>query len=132
MTTTAARQGINDFCTDNWPDDVIWLIGDSTGDPCDAGFLGVGYQQHRGPIAVYDRERCIDALAKSFALAPHIDCKGLGAGMVRCSCSPYTDAIEYFDFNIAGNWIGPETPLIVQSLLTPDPAVKSFAAFYPG
>jgi hypothetical protein len=47
------RKRIDEFCAEYWPDEEILLFGD--GDPCDKGFIGIGYQQHRGPIAVYDR-----------------------------------------------------------------------------
>lgn len=45
--------------------------------------------------AVYDRQKCIDIL---FA---EMDC-----GMEECE--------EYFDFNVAGGYAGPNTPVFVE------------------
>ena len=109
MTTkTGLREAIDEFCVDNWPDEEILLFGSVAGDPYDEGFLGVGYQQHKGPVAVYDRDKCIDALAREFATeARYFGNTDDSPG------DPYVDAVEWFDFNTAGAWIGEQTPIVI-------------------
>ena len=65
---TPLRTQIATFCEDNWPDEDILLFGLDHGDPYDKGFLGVGYQHTRGPLAIYDREKCFEALAMEFSV----------------------------------------------------------------
>jgi hypothetical protein len=98
---TALRKVINEFCEENWPDGGILLFGESDGDRYDAGFIGIGFQHHKGPVAVYDREKCIEALTKEFA------------ENVEDNSDPAADAEEWFDFNTAGSWVGEQTPIII-------------------
>ena len=60
----------------------------------DAAILGVAERCGQPPLVVYDRERCLEALMALGDLT-------------------YEDAIEYFDFNMAGAWMGPHTPLFL-------------------
>ena len=94
---------IDAFVDENWPDGGVLLFGDAEGSCYDEGFLGIGFQQH-GPVAVYDREKCIEALANEFAegVEPHVD--------------PYSEAVEWFDYNTAGSWVGEQTPIIITAL----------------
>ena len=92
---TTLRKQIDEFCDENWPDEDILLFGDQDGGHYDVGFLGVGYQQHKGPIAIYDREKCIDSLAEEFAADT-----GIYEGDE--DADPYTDALERFSFNTEG------------------------------
>jgi hypothetical protein len=93
-----------------WPNDEILLFGDANGDPYDKGFMGVGFQQHKGPVAIYDREKCVDALAEEFA--NNIDIyKNDEDG------DPYTDAVEFFSFNTERSWVGEQTPIIISSFI---------------
>jgi len=102
---TPLRTLIDAFCEDNWPDEDILLFGLNHGDPYDKGFLGVGYQHTRGPLAIYDREKCIEALAMEFS----VDTIYADGG----DADAYTDAVEYFEFNTAGSWVGEETPIVI-------------------
>ena len=102
---TPLRALIVAFCEDNWPDEDILLFGLEGGDPYDKGFLGVGYQHTRGPLAIYDREKCIEALAKEFSVDTVYTTDG--------DDDPYTDAVEYFEFNTAGSWVGEDTPMVI-------------------
>jgi hypothetical protein len=57
----------------------------------------LGYAENRGsdgPVAVYSRRRCIAILATE--------------GM------SYDDAEEYFDYNVSGAYMGPNTPLFLE------------------
>ncbi len=95
---------IDAFVDENWPDEGVLLFGDAEGSCYDEGFLGIGFQHHRDPVAVYDREKCIEALADEFAegVEPHGD--------------PYSEAVEWFDYNTAGSWVGEQTPIIITAL----------------
>jgi len=100
------RKAIDEFCDEHYPNEDILLFGDADGDPYDKGFMGIGFQQHKGPVAVYDREKCINALAEEFAEDTDHDGSDVDA-------DPYTDAAEFFSFNTEGSWVGEATPLIV-------------------
>jgi hypothetical protein len=88
------RKRIDEFCEEKWPDEGILLFGGVDGDAYDEGFIGIGFQHHKGPVAVYDREKCIEALAKEFIENADED------------SDPVADAVEWFDFNTAGSWVG--------------------------
>ncbi len=96
------RKAIDEFCEEHWPDEEILLFGDADGDPYDKGFLGIGFQQHKGPVAVYDREKCLQALVEQVSL--------------EGSECPHKDAVELFSFNTEDAWIGEATPLIVEMM----------------
>ena len=61
-------------------------------DDMEEAFIGLGEQFSNPPIAVYDREKCIEILAKDMT---------------------YEEAIEYFEFNIIGAWVGEQTPMFL-------------------
>ena len=102
---TELRKRIDEFCDENWPDEEILLFGSADGgDSYDQGFIGVGFQQHKGPVAVYDRDKCIEALAEEFARDSDDE-----------DADPYSDAVEWFSFNTEGSWVGGKTPIIVSN-----------------
>ena len=55
-------------------------------------FLGIGEQFSKPPIAVYDREKCIELLARDME---------------------YEEAEEYFEYNVIGGWVGEQTPMFL-------------------
>ena len=61
-------------------------------DGMEEAFLGIGVQFSNSPIAVYDREKCIEILAKDMT---------------------YEEAEEYFEFNVIGAWVGEQTPMFL-------------------
>ena len=60
----------------------------------DAAIIGVGYRCGQPPVVVYAVERVIEILMD-------------GHGMSN------DEAIEYFEFNIEGAWMGDTTPLFM-------------------
>lgn len=66
-------------------------------DGFDDAFIGIGERCGQPAIAIYDRDRCIDTL------------------VIRDGMS-YEDAEEFFEFNVSGAWVGPETPVFVSRL----------------
>ena len=95
--TQPTRAEIEEFMEEFYPDEEIILY-----DNLVEAFIGFGFQQYRGPVAVYDRELCIEALHKQFAEDGSDD--------------PHTDALEWFGFNTEGAWLGEKTPIIVATL----------------
>ena len=106
MPKTTLRKQIDEFCDENGRDEEILFFAQADGSAYDAGFIGIGYQQHKGPVAVYDREKCLDALAEEFAADTEIYEGDEDA-------DPYTDALEWFSFNTEGSWVGEQTPIII-------------------
>lgn len=106
MKKTKLRVAIDEFVDEHWPDSEILLYGSQEGDPYDRGLVGIGFQQYKGPVAVYDREQCIDALAEEFASDENAYPDG-------GDDDPYSDAVEWFDYNTQGAWVGEQTPIII-------------------
>jgi len=59
-------------------------------------FLGIG-QQFNKQFAIYDKEKCLQILVER-------------DGMTQ------EDAIEYFDFNVTGAWVGESTPAFLSRM----------------
>ena len=57
-------------------------------DGFEEALIGIADQYHRKPIAVYDRNKIIEILAKDMS---------------------YEEAEEYFDYNIFQAWVGEQT-----------------------
>jgi hypothetical protein len=68
----------------------------------DDAIIGIGFRCGQPPIAVYDADKCIEVFAEEF-----VD-EGLEPA------EAYSAAVEHFEFNTAGAWIGPETPIYVR------------------
>lgn len=66
-----------------------------TADGFDDALIGICRRFGEPPIAAYSYEKCIDLLMKQ--------------GMLM------QDAIEYFDFNVIGAWVGEGTPVFIQT-----------------
>ena len=105
-TKTALRKSIDEFCEENYGDEEIVLFGESDGSCYDEGFIGVGQRINQVPVAIYDRETCINALAEEFAEDTDVYKDDEDA-------DPYTDASEFWHFNSEGSWIGEQTPIII-------------------
>lgn len=63
-------------------------------DGFEEAFLGVGAAYYNPPCAIYDYDQCIEILTDD-------DCD-------------YEQAIEYFEFNVIGAYVGPQTPLFIR------------------
>ena len=64
-------------------------------DGLESAFIGLGYQFHT-PVAVYSKRKALEAL--------------MVQGMSEL------EAIEYFDYNVAGAYIGEQTPIFLEDL----------------
>lgn len=74
-------------------DDLLFLDGY---DDC---LLGIVERFGMAPVAVYDKDKIIQSLMRSG--------------------STYEEAVEYFEFNMIGAWVGDTTPAFVSMLGTP-------------
>ena len=57
--------------------------------------VGFGYQFNY-PVAVYDKEKCLEILTERDGMS-------------------WEEAVEYFDFNVAGAWVGESTPVFLET-----------------
>ena len=62
-----------------------------TADGFDDAIIGVSERFGRSPVIAYDKDKCIQVL---------MDRDGMD----------YEDAIEFFNFNVIGAWVGEGTP----------------------
>lgn len=71
-------------------------------DGFDDAFVGYAERCTQGPVAVYDREKCIEILMT-----------GTGAGLIVKGGMTWEEAEEFFEFNVIGAWVGDRTPLFL-------------------
>ena len=66
-------------------------------DGFEEAFIGISYPWQNGhkPVAVYDLDKCIDILMKRDSMTEN-------------------EAREFFDFNIAGSYVGDQTPIFME------------------
>lgn len=74
-------------CSDDPLDTVLLSEG------MEAAFLGIGYQFTK-PMAVYSKKKALTVL--------------MTQGMT------YEEAVEYFDFNVQGAYVGEQTPIYLE------------------
>jgi len=70
-------------------------------DGFDDAFIGVGDNSEGNPVAVYSIEKCLNILAEQFK--DEEDAMG--------------DAVDFFEFNVKGSYVGEFTPMFVNTLL---------------
>ena len=108
-------------CEEN-DDEVIYYDG------LKEAFIGLGHQQFKGPYAVYDREKAIEIIARDFykEKKKEYDLEKMTneekLEMVKVvGDEAYMEAVEYFEYNTEGAWMGERTPIFVmmRELLTP-------------
>jgi len=108
-------------CEEN-DDEVIYYDG------LKEAFIGLGHQQFNGPYAIYDRERSIEIIARDFykEKKKEYDFENLDPDeqlkiVQEVGDEAYMEAVEYFEYNTEGAWMGDRTPIfvIMKELLTP-------------
>lgn len=65
-----------------------------TADGFDDAIIGIGELCGHPSLVAYDRDKCIQVL---------MDRDGMD----------YEEAVEFFDFNVAGAWMGENTPIFI-------------------
>lgn len=91
---------MHDRLTRDQIDQILEEMGESLVlmDGMDDALIGISQRGNEPTLAVYSYERIIDVL---------MGYEGMS----------YDDAVDYAEFNICCAWIGPETPIIVRSLV---------------
>ena len=69
-------------------------------DGFDDAFIGIGENSKGNPVAVYSVDKCLDILTEQFK--DEKDAVG--------------DAIDFFEFNVRGSYVGEFTPMFVNTL----------------
>jgi len=64
-------------------------------DGFDTALVGLGRRISQPTLAIYDKEKCIEIL---------------------CRDMNREDAEEYFEYNVSGAWLGPNTPIFLDYL----------------
>ena len=71
-----------------------------TADGFEEAIVGICERSGNPPVVAYDRNKCIGILARQFDYSdPDLDCREA--------------ATEYFDFNVAGAYMGEHTPVFI-------------------
>ena len=94
---TLTTDEITKFLNNYWstPETEVLVM-----DGYDSCIVGLMHNVEKFPILCYDKDRVLDALAASFTDDPPNDPES----------DPYTMAVEWFDFNMIGAWMGNGTP----------------------
>ena len=97
MKLSKHNQKIVDFIEMGYSDytDKILLA-----DGFDEAFLGVGENSEGNPVAIYSIEKCLNILAEQF----------------KDQEDPESDAIDYFEFNVRGSYVGEFTPMFIHTI----------------
>jgi hypothetical protein len=97
MKLSKHNKNIVDLIEVSYPDytDKILLA-----DGFDDAFLGVGENSEGNPVAIYSIEKCLSILAEQF----------------KDQEDPETDAIDYFEFNVRGSYVGEFTPMFIHTI----------------
>tara|TARA_R110000764_G_scaffold8665_1_gene28721 strand:- start:3364 stop:3636 length:273 start_codon:yes stop_codon:yes gene_type:complete len=85
-------QNFNEKLQENFPE--IWEEGLLMADGFEDAFVGVG-RQFTKPVAVYDREKCIEVLVARDGMSME-------------------EAEEYFEYNVQGAYVGEDTPIFME------------------
>ena len=95
MIDEQSRKQIDEFIEEYFPQHASEEgNGILLADGFEKAFIGVGSAYYNPPCAVYDYDKCIDILVSD-------DCD-------------FDQAIEYFEFNVTGAYVGPQTPLFIR------------------
>ena len=74
----------------------------------DSAIIGVAERINLGPVAAYDTNKLIDLIAKE--MEPEADEVEIHGDE---ESAKHFMAMEYFDYNIKGAWLGENTPVFI-------------------
>lgn len=97
MKLSKHNKNIVDFIEVSYPDYTNKIL---LADGFDEAFLGVGENSEGNPVAIYSIEKCLNILAKQF----------------EDEEDPESDAIDYFEFNVRGSYVGEFTPMFIHTI----------------
>ena len=87
-------------------------------DGFEEAFLGIGGAFNDEPVAVYDRDKCIDILARDFKLHADSNITEQKTWDNHEETDFYEQALEYFDYNVQGAYVGDKTPIFITLIET--------------
>lgn len=96
-------------------DEVIEIVGEGaiTYTDLDKAIIGVATRCGMPTVVCYDKNKTIDLLMKSFKITKKdLDADDIANGMT-VQDKKYEMAIEWFEFNIVGGYLGDLTPIFV-------------------
>ena len=82
-------------------DEELTYLG-CTPDEYEDAIIGIAHRFGSDMIVAYDYDKVLDLLAEQFKEAGSED--------------PHMDALEFFNHNIIGSWVGDKTPIFIQTL----------------
>ena len=82
-------------------DDELTYLG-CTPDEYEDAIIGIAHRFGSDMIVAYDYDKVLESLAERFKEAGSED--------------PHMDALEFFNHNIIGSWVGDKTPIFIQTL----------------
>lgn len=82
------REEIEEWLVDSLYEDILLA------DNLDGGFIGIAAQHGSDPVAVYDRDLCLESLVENDGME-------------------YLEAIEFYEFNICSAYMGKKTPMFL-------------------
>ena len=89
-------QEIKDWIAEYNPDALL-------ADGFEDAIIGIGGQHGSNTVVIYDREKCIEILAKEFS--EDTNCE-----------DPYLEAVDYFGYNTECAYVGKNTPIFMQRI----------------
>lgn len=97
------RERINAFADRFFPDDHGIILYDGF----DEALVGFGASFHNLPCAIYNYEKCIDLIMKNDSACEFQESD-------ESDFITYDDAVEYFEFNVIGGYVGEQTPIFMR------------------
>jgi len=93
------REEVEEILTESNPE-ALFIDG------FDDAILGIAERPNFGPIVAYDESKIIDKLMSDF------ESEATGDDWAQ---EAYSMAVEYYDYNIKGAWLGEGTPIIIST-----------------
>jgi len=81
-------------------------------DGFDEAIIGMASRINLGPVVAYSVEKIIEILMKDMVVSE----EDLEEGET-IENRKYSDALEYFEYNIKGAWMGEFTPVFIEKLI---------------
>ncbi|NBS88459.1 hypothetical protein EBS67_00375 [bacterium] len=102
MSPQSLRDEINTFIEKYYPDEPVILY-----DGFDEALIGFGASYFNKPCAIYNYEKCIELIMKNDSACEFQESD-------ESDFLTYEDAIEYFEFNVIGMYVGDHTPIFMR------------------
>lgn len=78
-------------------------------DGFDEAIIGTASRINLGPVVAYSKSKIIEILMKDMEVDETLDEESI-------ENEKYTMALEYYEFNILGAWVGDFTPIFIEDI----------------